>query len=445
MIPEHRLSSLPTAPAALPERRAETVVFVLFLLWLLWLPLPFGSVEGWARAIVHTGAFGLVIWLGAWTVAGRAHPILPAGIVPGFGVIALALLQLWPSAPAFLHTVDAFYTRQATVHLTALVCLFLVSAHLFTAEKRCLWLGRIFIAWGGIFALYAVMQHFIGQGSYAAFRKLLATPFGTFVNRNHYAGFIEMLAPLAVALAMHRRRGTDDDIRWLYVTAAVVMLLSLALCASRGGWIAGTIGVLWTVILGVQSHRRRQVTTGGLLLIPLGVAAGMWWMGIEPLVNRLQPTEDLPATADQVARHVIWKHALTLVRERPLTGSGLGTFQIAYTRVDTANGINRVEQAHNDYLQFLVETGYVGLTLGLIWMGWFFRRARRIRGSAAGSHNPELRLIRIGAFGGCVALFVHGLFDFNWQIPSNAAYFVVLAALATAEGQSTTADHSTVS
>lgn len=437
---------MPIVAAAPPDGRAETAVFVLLLLWLLWLPLPFGSVEGWARAIVHAGAFGLVVWLGVWTLLGRARPTINAGAAVGFGVVALGALQLLPVAPPSLQTVDAFYTRQATVHLTAMVGLFLVSANLFAAEKFGVWLVRALAAWGGVFALYAVMQHFIGQGSYAAFRKLLATPFGTFVNRNHYAGYIEMLAPLAVALALQRRRGTDDDVRWLYVVAAVVMLLSLALCASRGGWIAGTAGVICAAAAAARTQRRlRRAATGGLLLIPLGVVVGVWWMGVEPLVSRLQPTENLPATADQVARNVIWKNALTLVRERPLTGSGLGTFQIAYTRVDTANGVNRVEQAHNDYLQLLVETGYVGFTLGVVWAAWFLRRVRRLWRSAAAGDDPERRLARIGAVGGCVASLVHGFFDFNWQIPSNAAYFVVLAALATADARPSTQDGETAS
>ncbi len=420
-----------------PEGRVETTVLIVFILWLIWLPLPFGSVEGWARIIVHAGAFGLAAWLGAEALLGRRELALNAGALIGFGLALLALAQLLPFAPAFLRTADAFYTRQAALHLTALICLFIASATLFRARGAGVLVARALVAWGAIFALYAIMQHFIGQGSYAAFRKLLATPFGTFVNRNHYAGMIEMLAPLAIALAAQRRRGADDDARWLYVVAAVVMLLSLAICASRGGWIAGIAGALSAVALAARSQRRlRQAATGSLLLIPLGVVVGIWWMGVDPLVSRLQSAEDLPATADQVARNVIWKNTLTLVRERPIAGSGLGTFQIAYTRVDTSNGVNRVEQAHNDYLQLLAETGLIGFALGLAWLGWFLRRSRQaLRAGASARQTPEWRLIQIGALSGCVASLAHAFFDFNWQIPSNAAYFVVLAALATADSQ----------
>ncbi len=409
----------------------NTALFVGFLLWLVWLPLPFGSVEGWARLILHAGAFGLTLVLGIQTLFGQREVNLPAGAVIGLGVIGLALVQRLP-VPG-VQTVDDFYTRQATVHLLALVCLFVISANFFTSEKQATLFARVFVAWGGLFALYAIMQHFIGQGSYAAFRKLLGTPFGTFVNRNHYAGMIELLAPLAVAMAAQRRRGTDDDVRWLYTVAAVIMLLSLALCASRGGWIAGAAGTLTAVALAVRVQRRwRRAALGSLLLIPLGVLVGVWWMGVDPLVSRLQAPGELPATADQVARNIIWKNTLTLVRERPLTGSGLGTFQIAYTRVDTSNGVNRVEQAHNDYLQLLAETGLVGFALGMTWLGWFFRRVRHGFRSRSGKHQAtEWTYIHLGAVSGCVAALVHACFDFNWQIPSNAAYFVVLAALAT--------------
>lgn len=413
------------------EPRSGWVLFLVFLLWLVWLPLPFGSVEGWARLIVHAGAFGLTLALGIQTLLGWRLVVVPVGAFLGLGVIGLALVQRLPVAG--VQTVDDFYTRQATIHLLAMVCLFVVSANVFVSEERATLWARVFVAWGGVFALYAIMQHFIGQGSYVAFRKVLGTPFGTFVNRNHYAGMMEMLAPLAVAMAAHRRHGTDDDVRWLYVVAAVVMLLSLALCASRGGWIAGAAGTLTAVALAARGQRRwRRAALGGLLLIPLGVLGGIWWMGIDPLVSRLQGPGELPATADQVARNIIWKNTLTLVRERPLTGSGLGTFQIAYTRADTSNGVNRVEQAHNDYLQLLAETGFVGFALGMAWLGWFFWQVRQLLRRRSRLHRPtEWTYVHVGAVGGCVAALVHACFDFNWQIPSNAAYFVVLAALAT--------------
>jgi O-antigen ligase len=418
-----------------PASRFNAALFVGFLLWLVWLPMPFGSVEGWARLILHAGAFGLTLVLGIQTWLGQREVNLTAGAVIGLGVIGLALVQRLP-VPG-VQTVDDFYTRQATVHLLAMVCLFVVSANFFASEKQAVLFAYVFVAWGGLFALYAIMQHFIGQGSYAALRKLLGMPFGTFVNRNHYAGMIELLAPMAVALAAQRRRGTEDDVRWLYVVAAVVMLLSLALCASRGGWIAGAAGTLTAVALAARVQRRwRWAALGSLSLIPLGVLVGVWWMGIDPLVSRLQAPGELPATADQVARNVIWKNTLTLVRERPLTGSGLGTFQIAYTRVDTSNGVNRVEQAHNDYLQLLAETGLVGFALGMAWLGWFFRRVRqgfrrRSEERRATEWATEWTYVHLGTVSGCVAGLVHACFDFNWQIPSNAAYFVVLAALAT--------------
>jgi hypothetical protein len=68
----------------------------------------------------------------------------------------------------------------------------------------------------------------------------------------------------------------------------------------------------------------------------------------------------------------------------------------------------------------------------MVWLGWFFRRVRQgLRHRLEGVQTTEWRYVHVGAVSGCVAAFVHACFDFNWQIPSNAAYFVVLAALAT--------------
>jgi O-antigen ligase len=103
---------------------------------------------------------------------------------------------------------------------------------------------------------------------------------------------------------------------------------------------------------------------------------------------------------------------------------------VVYTGYDSRNGLYRLEQAHNDYLQVLSDGGIVGAGLGLFFVISMFRMgfARR------GSHDHFRRGVATGALAGCFAVLVHSFFDFTLHTSSNALLFLVLAALATMNG-----------
>jgi O-antigen ligase len=104
---------------------------------------------------------------------------------------------------------------------------------------------------------------------------------------------------------------------------------------------------------------------------------------------------------------------------------------VVYTGYDSRNGLFRLEQAHNDYLQVLSDAGIVGAVLGLFFIVSLFRMgfARRQ------SHDPFRRGVATGALAGCFAVLVHSFFDFTLHTPSNALLFLVLAGLATLNGR----------
>jgi len=116
-----------------------------------------------------------------------------------------------------------------------------------------------------------------------------------------------------------------------------------------------------------------------------------------------------------------------VIKAHPLLGSGLGSFSVIYTRYDTRNGIFRLEQAHNDYLQTLSDAGILGGVLGLAFIVILFRRgfARR------DTHDKFRRSVTTGALAGCFAALIHSFFDFTLHTTANALLFVIICAVAT--------------
>ena len=126
-----------------------------------------------------------------------------------------------------------------------------------------------------------------------------------------------------------------------------------------------------------------------------------------------------------------WAVTLDIIKAHPVVGTGLGAFGVIYTRYDSRNGLFRLEQAHNDYLQVLSDAGIIGAVLAFSFVALLFWKAI----SRARSKDDFRRGVALAALSGCFAVLVHSFFDFTLHTPSNALLFLVMAALATLNGR----------
>ncbi len=120
-----------------------------------------------------------------------------------------------------------------------------------------------------------------------------------------------------------------------------------------------------------------------------------------------------------------------MIKANPYLGTGLGAYGVSYTQYDSRNGLFRLEQAHNDYLQVLSDGGIVLGVLGLSFVVLLFWKAI-VR---AQSRDDFRRGVALGALSGCFGVLIHSFFDFTLHTTSNALLFLVLAALATLNGR----------
>ena len=382
-----------------------------------------GAVEDWARAVLEVGA--ALLFLG-WAVRAyftqEAQLIVSPLLLPLVSLLLLALCQWF-----FHRTASSYDTRMELQLLLADILLLFLAAQAFRTLEE--WRGFVWfvISFGFLVAIFGILQHLTFNGKLYWFREMHfgGIPFGPYVNRNHFAGFMELVIPISLAplvLGKVRRQ------RWFLVSLfAVVPIGALFLSASRGGLVSFAVEVsvlvLWLILR--RTVGRHLLSGGAVLLLAFLMVS---WLGVQQLVERFSSLQSLEVTGGKRAsmRADTWHIFL----DHPWTGTGLGTLQLVFPAYETLYDGKVVNHTHNDYLEGLAETGVVGGLCCLWFLAvLFFNSIRRLsqpRGTFAST-------MQLSAFVACLGFLTHGLADFNLHIPANALLFFLLANLATSE------------
>jgi O-antigen ligase len=297
----------------------------------------------------------------------------------------------------------------------------------------------------GVFeAAYGLVQYLTGWQKILWLERVYyrESATGTYVNHNHYAGFLEMVIPFAVARALaalpragnHRAHGAAGKAA-LYFFLAALLILAVVFSESRMGLIAcvGSLAMM-AAVMGLRGRRfaaPQAAQNAGLILLLLAASAAlMFWMGPEPVFSRFVALSEQQGPGAAGSRLAVWADTLRLIGERPLAGIGLGAFEAAYTKVQTVDVNARVDYAHNDYLQVAAELGVPAALL--FWAMIFALATRTVRASWIPA-NRARQAVALGATGALAALLLHSLTDFNLYIPANGLLFAVLLGLGSAQ------------
>ena len=323
------------------------------------------------------------------------------------------------------------------VFLLSLYLFFYVVRYLSDDRKFLMIILFIMIGLGIIEAVYGLIQALVpsmGVLWVDYVQDYMGNARGTFINRNHFAGFVEMVWPLilGVTVSMTNRKHSlkkalASDLlnrQALMALGIVVLLLALLLSRSRAGIAGGLIGLLTFWYLGrpnikcIALHTRLMI--GGIVVV---LSIYCLTIGVGPLFERFFLIDD------SNSRIKIWKDSLSIVKDHPL-GIGLHNYENVFQVYNQYSGSDKVVRyAHNDYLQLLIETGWIGffiITGGFVFfIGKSFLLIRRLNAKM----DPLRFFLAVGAFSGIISMAFHSFFDFNLQIPANCLYFVVLMAI----------------
>jgi len=387
-------------------------------------PLAFGAVEPWSIFALETCAMLLLAlwaarqWINRQLIVSD-HPLYR----PMAAFLFLVVLQWVTGTTAY---------RQVTYsHLllyAAYGMLVFVATQTLRRSSQFELLAKLFTGYGALVGLFAMLQGLAPNGKLYWIWALEqgGSIYGPYVNHNHYAGLMEMLTPFPLVLAA--TRFTEGSRKILVAGIAALMAASIFLSGSRGGMAAFVVQIVMLAVLLVRKREgnwKQPLLLGTFLAL---VIVFLVWMGGNELTRRLI---SIHSEAQQElaggTRLTIDRDCLRMLLKRPFLGWGLGTFPVVYPEFRSFYTTFFVNQAHNDYLQLLVETGLAGFAIAVWFLVLVFRRAasklKNWTENASGA-------LTVAALLGCVGILVHSFLDFNLQIPANAALFYVLYAIA---------------
>jgi O-antigen ligase len=397
-----------------PQRLSPLLCGIIPLLFFA--VLSFGAVELWSISLLEIGSALLFLaWAAGQLVCGKIRIQSSPLYAPVTLFSVVVILQLGLNLTAYRYA-----TLIASVEYLAYgMLLFLAIQSLANAQcsKTILWALTVF---GFALALFAISQDLTSNGKIYWLRTLRhgGAIFGPYVNRDHYAGLMEMLSPIPIVLSLSALiRGPK---RILVGFAGVVMAGSIVLSQSRAGTASFLVemALLLGLLLGKRKNGRIAAGAVAVCLTAMAFAA---WVGTAALWQRFTNLQDW-------MRLAIAKDGLRMFWQKPVLGWGLGTFTTVHPQFRSFYTNLFVNAAHNDYVQALTETGIVGFTAIL----WFVVAVYR-----AGLRNLESwgrswsRTLGLAALIGCTGILVHSAFDFNLQIAANACVFYFLCAVAT--------------
>lgn len=459
----------------------EPRLFYGLLILLVWLPLPFGSNRVWAEALFEVWVAVLGLF---WVIGWLRFAVTPGAAVSGartmFWLFAIWLLYLLfmqvplplslrqllspesaamyqaagvdGQAPLSLHS---YVTFQYWMKSASYALLFTLILLLVNTKQRLILLAYTLVCSGLFQAFYGSMMTLSGE-EYGFFISKLAyvgMATGTFINRNHLAGYLEMTIAIGIGLLLaswsskasvkswrHRIRSVANLLlsQKLFLRLILAMMvIALVLTRSRMGNTAFftsllLAGLIYLGVFRVQTGSfrkmflRRDTRSAALLLVSLMVIdlfiVGAWF-GVDKVMERIEQS----STVNDADRVEVTLNTFKLWQDYPIVGAGGGTFHTVYPRYRPDSIGAYFDHTHQDYLEVAADNGLIGLgLLGAMVVTSFAAALSALKRR----RDPLMRSMAFASIMGIISLMIHSTVDFNLQIPANAATFIAILALA---------------
>lgn len=419
---------------------ADRLIFSLLSAVLIFTALAYGAVHQPILAIVYIFASAiLILWAADAFFSGELRLNRSLLQLPLLAAFIYGLIQVIPFGQAAevagvsgiprTISLDPYRTWIASFHYLALLIFFAAFLTFLNSARRLRTFVYVITIFGFIFAFFAILQYVLSPTRiYGIYERPFAQPFGSFVNRHNFAAYMELTICLPLGLLFAGAVGRDK--RLLYITAVALMGVALVMSGSRGGLISFLAAIFFLIIVSTRSggYRNLSLKIALAVLLLATIIGGTIFVGGESSLTRIAETAGSGNITTN--RLHIWSVTLDVIRDNLPFGTGIGAYGAAYPGFDSFNGIERVEQAHNDYLQVLSDMGVVGVILGAFFLFILFRTGLR----NAQTRNTFRRGVAVGSLAGVFAILVHSLFDFVLHTTAISLLFLAVVALVVQSG-----------
>jgi O-antigen ligase len=382
--------------------------------------LAFGAVETWSQSILEIGATVLFAFWGFLFATGRAEEIRwTPTFWPLLGLELLALLQFLIPLSVY-----PFLTKLELLRFSSYIILLFIIAQAFRTPRQWRIFAWFLVLLGFSVALFGVLQDLTRNGKLYWVKEMRygGNEFGPYVNRDHFAGLMELLIP--VGLAMLAVPGVRRQQMPLVALLAAIPVGALLVSGSRGGVVAFAceLALLIVLLWFRGGDKKRLLTFLATLLIAGALVA---WLGVGDVVQRFSKMHN-PGVSES-GRLSMSRGAYHIFRDHPWTGTGIGTIISVYPRYETSYDRSIVDHVHNDHFELLAETGFVGSICWLAFIGILIVSGLK---NLWTQRDATVRALQLGALVGCVGLLIHSFADFNLHIPANALLFYLMSGMA---------------
>ena len=336
------------------------------------------------------------------------------------------------------------HTLQEGLELLSYFLLGFLIVKTVTRRRQIMRIFSVLVVMGVFEAFYGLFELYNKNPRILFYKKIygLDSVSGTFVNRNHFSGYLEMVIPLAIGLILARiNLSSLSGLKWrqkllrlsekgvstnlMIFAGIIIMSLAIIFSKSRSGvFLLVLTFILFfelTVLYFGRARRQQQFIKNFLKVSFLIITFISLYIGIGATIERF--------TLDKLlheGRPLYWSNVTPITGDFPLFGTGLGTFASVYPAYEESGPARHLSHAHNDYLEYLSELGIVGLILllgGVLFMvvsPFLIWRMRR---------HPEVKGLALGGIVASVAILIHSITDFNLHIPANMVLFTVVLSL----------------
>jgi len=448
--------------------------YTLFIATLVFAPLAFGSVETWSIGVVEILVF-LTTLTYLLEIRHKSTSFLKApGILPLFLLLVFMWTQLIPLPPSVvkliapgvyqayapilnLHetnhwiplTVNQKSTLLETLRITSYAFFYILTVQLLSRKELLLKTVQIIAGLATAIAFIAILQKFTSPDLIYWFRSAPSSPVGPWVYRNHYAGFMELLFPLVLALFFYYRpkfttqqsfrskavsilSSPGSNIQFFLGFSVILILASIFIGLSRGGIISANLALFFFLILLANKSTNSGKT---LPLIIFGcVLLTVSWFGWDPILARFNASTTETGVLLE-GRFPLWQNCVPLIKDFLLSGSGFGTFIHVFPQYNTLPTSVIFDHAHNDYIELITDGGLIGFFLAawfviaIIYNGIKKLSIRR---------EPYSILIIIGGLTGIFSILLHSIVDFNMHNGANGLYFFFICGVLISAGNTRT-------